>query len=84
VVQKKESKGYLGLKGISRLFVPKMEKLNAGLIVTSLVTFIITAAINGLAGSGAGVPDIFYSTVGNISDKYQLYITPAGWFRDCK
>ena len=29
--------------------------------------------------SGAGVPGIFYSTVGNISDKYQLYITPAGF-----
>jgi hypothetical protein len=59
-----------------------MEKLNAGLIVTSLVTFIIVVSFNGLAGSGAGVPDIFYSTVGDISAKYELYITPAGRFRD--
>jgi hypothetical protein len=60
------------------------SKLNAGLIVTSLVIFIITAAFNGLAGSGAGVPDIFYSSVTNISVKYELYITPAGWFRVLK
>jgi len=25
------------------------------------------------------VPDVFYSTVGDISDKYELYITPAGF-----
>ena len=30
--------------------------LSAGLIILGLVTFIITAAINGLGGSGAGVP----------------------------
>jgi len=52
--------------------------LSAGLIVLGLVTFIITAAINGLGGSGAGVPQVFYATVGDISDKYQLYITPSG------
>jgi len=53
--------------------------INAGLIVLSLVSFIITAGFNGLAGSGAGVPSVFYSTVGNISDTYELYITPAGF-----
>merc|ERR1712032_985808 len=34
---------------------------------------------NGLAGSGAGVPSIFYSTVGDISDIFELFITPAGF-----
>jgi len=49
------------------------------LIATGLFTFIITAAFNGLAGSGAGIPSIFYSTVGDISDKFELLITPAGF-----
>jgi len=53
--------------------------LNLSLIVCSILSFILTTVFNGLAGSGAGVPTIFYSTVGNLSDKYQLYITPAGW-----
>jgi len=49
------------------------------LIGTGLFTFILTAAFNGLAGSGAGVPSIFYSTVGDISDIFELFITPAGF-----
>lgn len=53
--------------------------VNAGLIVASLLTFILTAIFNGLAGSGAGVGSIFYSTVGDISDLFELYITPAGF-----
>ena len=52
--------------------------LNAGLIVTALFSFIITAIFNGLAGSGSLVGTLFYATIGNASDKYQLYITPAG------
>jgi len=48
-------------------------------ISSGVFTFIVTAAFNGLAGSGAGVPSVFYSTVGNISDMYELYITPAGF-----
>ena len=53
--------------------------VNISLIVSSFVTFCLTLLFNGLAGSGAGVPDIFYSTVGDISDMFELYITPAGF-----
>ena len=53
--------------------------LNIALIVSNVVTFIITAAFNAVAGSGSGVGSLFQSTVGDISDKYQLYITPAGF-----
>jgi len=59
--------------------LPAHDWVNAGLIIVSAVIFLITTALNGLAGSGAGVPSIFYSTVGDISDKYQLFITPAGF-----
>jgi len=58
---------------------PPHHLLSAGLIVLALISFIIVAAINGLAGSGAGVPDVFYSTVGDISDIFELFITPAGF-----
>jgi len=53
--------------------------LNIALILSTLITFIITAIFNALGGSGAGVGSIFISTVGNISDVYQLDITPAGF-----
>merc|ERR1712131_34732 len=42
-------------------------------------TFIITAIFNALAGSGAALGSIFLSSVGNISDVYQMDITPAGF-----
>lgn len=58
---------------------PPHETLNLVCIISSVVTFILTTAFNALAGSGAGVPSIFYATVGDISDKYELYITPAGF-----
>jgi hypothetical protein len=54
------------------------NRVNIGLIFTSFGTFALTAAFNGLAGSGAGVPDIFFSTAGDISDIFELFITPAG------
>ena len=54
------------------------NKINIGLILAAFGTFALTVAFNGLAGSGAGVPDIFISTVGDISAKFELYITPAG------
>ena len=57
---------------------PPHSRLNIGLILSCVFTFLITTVFNALAGSGAGVGSVFYSTVGNISDKYQLYITPAG------
>eukprot|EP00091_Calanus_sinicus_P021429 TRINITY_DN6350_c0_g1_i3.p1 TRINITY_DN6350_c0_g1~~TRINITY_DN6350_c0_g1_i3.p1 ORF type:complete len:256 (+),score=54.57 TRINITY_DN6350_c0_g1_i3:169-936(+) len=59
--------------------LPQPHKfVNFGLIWSCVGTFILTTAFNALGGSGAGVPDIFYATVGDISDKYQLFITPAG------
>ena len=57
---------------------PDHSPLNIGLILSCVATFILTAAFNAVAGSGVGVGSVFYSTVGDISDKYQLYITPAG------
>ena len=59
--------------------LPAHNWVNVWLIIVSGVIFVITTAVNGLAGSGAGVPSIFYSTVGDISDKYQLFNTPAGF-----
>jgi len=59
--------------------LPPHSPLHLSLLLSSVLTFLLTAVFNGLAGSGAGVPSIFYSTVGDISDKYQLYITPAGF-----
>jgi len=59
--------------------LPAHSCVTAGMIFVSAAIFLITTALNGLAGSGAGVPSIFYSTVGDISDKYQLFITPAGF-----
>ena len=58
---------------------PPHSPLNITLILMTVATFVMTAIFNALAGSGAGVGSIFESTVGNISDKYDLYITPAGF-----
>ena len=58
---------------------PSHSPLNIVLILLTLFTFILTAVFNALAGSGAGVGSIFESTVGDISDKYELFITPAGF-----
>jgi len=55
------------------------DKPTIALIGLGLFTFVLTAIFNGLAGSGAGVPSVFYPTVGDISDKYELFITPAGF-----
>jgi len=46
-------------------------------IVVLIICFIVTVIFNGLAGSGNSA--IFNSVTGNISDKYQLDTTPAGW-----
>ena len=53
--------------------LPPQNCVNACLIVASAVIFVITAAGNGLAGKVSGLP-----SVGDISDKYQVFITPAG------
>ena len=58
---------------------PPHSPLNVGLIVSTVLTFTLMAVFNALAGSGAGVGSVFLSTVGDISDKYQLFITPAGF-----
>ena len=58
---------------------PSHSPLNIALILLTLATFILTATFNAIAGSGAGVGGIFESTVGDISDKYELFITPAGF-----
>ena len=58
---------------------PSHSPLNISLILLTLATFVLTATFNALAGSGAGVGSIFESTVGDISDLYELYITPAGF-----
>ena len=58
---------------------PDHSPLNIGLILSCVFTFIITATFNGLAGSEVGTKSgVFHSTVGKISNTYQLYITPAG------
>jgi len=54
------------------------NRTNIGLIILLCVTYLLMISFNALAGSGAGIPDIFISTVGDISDKFELYITPAG------
>jgi len=46
-------------------------------IVGIAVAFVTSVAFNALAGSGSS--DIFINTVGNISDKYDLSFTPAGY-----
>ena len=66
---------------MGELPAPSHSPLNIGLILLTVLTFVITAAFNALAGSGAvaGEGNVFESTVGDISDVYQLYITPAGF-----
>jgi len=47
------------------------------LIISACLSFLVVCVINGLAG--AGNTALFNSTTGNVSDKYYLEITPAGW-----
>lgn len=56
----------------------KHNVVTATLIFVGFFSFILAAVFNGLAGSGAA-PSIFNSTVGNLSAKYDLDITPAGF-----
>lgn len=69
----------LDMDSLEKPSSPGHNFLHLSFILSSVFTFILTTVFNGLAGSGAGVPTIFYSTVGNLSDKYQLFITPAGF-----
>merc|ERR1711997_980662 len=47
-------------------------------IVAIVVTFLITITFNALSGSGSS-GGIFISTVGNLSDTYELSYTPSGY-----
>ena len=53
--------------------LPPHNWVNVCLILASAVIFVITAAGNALAGKVSGLP-----SVGDISDKYQVFIVPAG------
>jgi hypothetical protein len=46
-------------------------------IICVSLCFIVTVIFNALAGSGNST--FFNSVTGNISDKYELDVTPAGW-----
>lgn len=46
------------------------------LIVLSQIAYIVALIINALAGPGKGP---FQHSTGNVSDRYQTEITPAGW-----
>ncbi|KAK3592747.1 hypothetical protein CHS0354_016503 [Potamilus streckersoni] len=46
------------------------------LILACVAIFILTMVFNGLAGKAGAV---FQSSTGDLSDKYYLNITPAGW-----
>ena len=58
------------------MFSQKQVKQFLG-ILAILISFVIMIFFNALAGSGQS--DIFVSTVGNLSDKYDLDITPSGF-----
>lgn len=47
------------------------------MIAATAVMFLLTIVFNGLSGSGNSA--LFPTTMVNISDKYRLMITPAGW-----
>ena len=54
------------------------NRLNSGLILSSAVTFVFTAAFHGLAGFKAGAPGIFCSTTSDTYNTTSTYINPAG------
>jgi len=54
--------------------------VNIVFILSCVGCFILTIVFNALGGSGAGSPDLFYNvSIGDISDKYQVFIVPAGF-----
>jgi len=48
-------------------------------LLLSVVVYVVAVIFNGLNGSGKLVPQLFQGTVGDLSDKYDLPITPAGF-----
>ena len=55
------------------------KKVNIILILLASSLYVLTLVFNGLSGSGVGVPSLFLYTVGQISDMFELFITPAGF-----
>lgn len=53
------------------------NKLLIGLILTTAAVYVIMVTFNALGG--IGYQGLFNQSVGAVSDKYQVYITPAGW-----
>lgn len=48
-------------------------------LLLALVVYVVAVLFNGLNGAGLLVPQVFKSSVGDLSDKYDLPITPAGF-----
>ena len=51
--------------------------INIFCILLLIVIYLVTVLFNGLSGSGNS--DLFNSNIGNLSDKYELDISPAGF-----
>lgn len=52
--------------------------LRFALVIVTAVSLLVVFAFNGLAAASGG-SGIFLNSTGDISDKYYLEITPAGW-----
>ncbi|XP_059081308.1 uncharacterized protein LOC131879111 isoform X1 [Tigriopus californicus] len=48
-------------------------------IFALVIIFAVTTVFNALAGSLGGKIALFNNSVGNLSDRYETWITPAGW-----
>ena len=66
---------------MGELILPKDSHnfVNAGLIFLTVLTYILMITFNAIHGSGATDIGIFLSNQKNVSDKYELLITPAGF-----
>ena len=51
--------------------------INIICIFVLLALYILALTFNGLSGSGSS--SLFMSSVGGVSNKYELDVTPAGW-----
>jgi len=54
----------------------RLNPLNISIALTA-VAYVLMVIFNGLGG--AGYKGLFNQNVGQVSNKYSLYITPAGW-----
>ncbi|XP_033725742.1 uncharacterized protein LOC117315586 [Pecten maximus] len=55
------------------------SQLRVFLIIMTLIVYIVMVVFNSLAGSVGQKIGLFKNTTGDISDVYNLQITPAGW-----